>query len=1133
MKTLRRLVLLFFCFSFSTGLLASPGDLDPTFGPVGFIATSLSSGTDRAYAVARQPDGKIVAAGIRNGGANMAIVRYNPDGSLDSSFDGDGVVTIFSGNFNNEARAIAIQPDGKIVLAGTSVNGGNSLFTVVRLNSNGTLDTFFDGDGIFTESPGVAGLPNAIAIQNDGKIVTAGTIIVNFFFSDFSIVRLNTNGSYDTSFNGNGRTTVSIGTPASGSEDAATAVAIQPDGKIVAGGYSPFVTARDFSLARLNSDGSLDNSFDGDGRVQTTFGGSGQNEAINGIAIDGTGKIVAAGVASDGSVRGFAIARYNTNGSLDTTFSDDGRVITDMSGNGNSVGKGVAVQTDGKIVAVGYGISQIAIVRHNTDGSLDSTFSGDGKAFMSVYGSFATARGVVAAPNGELVLAGYAAKIGAIDEDFVFARFNSDGTPSTDLGVFGYVLTNPFNETSRSSSARSGVVQPDGKIVVGGNIIISSSESVGMIARYLSDGILDTSFASSSSSGQGIATVRVPGGIGTQELAGLAIQPDGKICATGTYETQSDAGLFVARFNSDGSVDTSFGGMNSGFKTISAIDGGGPGQDITVLPDGKILVAGATANIATQLVKFAVFKLNANGSVDTSFGSNGIATTSFSSSNDVAFSLAAQTDGKIVAVGASDFDLGSNSQIALARFNTSGTIDTSFGTGGKVTTEVGGFTDLAADIQLQADGKIVIGGVSCTDANCVGGNGLIFRYLLNGSLDPSFDNDGKVFVQPTISGSATSIFAIAIQPDSKIIGSGSVINPGTQSDVLIARYSSDGAPDSTFGANGIVSTDIGSSNQEGNSVSLQSDGKIVAVGSSAVGTRDDVAVFRYLGNQPQSLRRSPFDFDGDGKTDVGIFRPGAPNGAEWWYQRSSNSQVAAVQFGTSTDKIVPGDFTGDGKADIAFFRPSDGHWFVLRSEDSSFFAFPWGSSGDIPAPADYDGDGRTDPAVFRPSATTWFISNSGGGTSFVTFGISTDKPVMADYDGDAKADIAIWRAGPGEWWGRRSTNGSVFAVQFGTTSDRPVQGDYTGDGKADIAFWRPTDGNWFILRSEDSSFLAFPFGSSGDTPVPGDYDGDGRTDSAVFRPSNATWFLNRSTAGVAIQQFGLTTDTPIPSAFVP
>ncbi|MGB7201936.1 MAG: FG-GAP-like repeat-containing protein [Pyrinomonadaceae bacterium] len=279
--------------------------------------------------------------------------------------------------------------------------------------------------------------------------------------------------------------------------------------------------------------------------------------------------------------------------------------------------------------------------------------------------------------------------------------------------------------------------------------------------------------------------------------------------------------------------------------------------------------------------------------------------------------------------------------------------------------------------------------------------------------------------------------------------------------------------------------------------------------------------------------RTGFDFDGDGKTDVGIFRAGAPNGAEWWYQRSGNGQVAALQFGLGTDKITLGDFTGDGKTDIAFWRPTSGEWFVLRSEDSTFFAFPFGSNGDIPAPADYDGDGRTDAAVFRPTTTTWFISNSGGGTSILNFGLNGDKPVVADYDGDAKADIAIWRAGPGEWWGLRSTNGSVFAVQFGATSDRPVQGDYTGDGKADIAFWRPGSGNWFIIRSEDSSYFAFPFGSSGDIPVPGDYDGDGKTDSAVFRSSSATWFLNRSTAGVAIQQFGLATDTPIPSAFVP
>ena len=277
--------------------------------------------------------------------------------------------------------------------------------------------------------------------------------------------------------------------------------------------------------------------------------------------------------------------------------------------------------------------------------------------------------------------------------------------------------------------------------------------------------------------------------------------------------------------------------------------------------------------------------------------------------------------------------------------------------------------------------------------------------------------------------------------------------------------------------------------------------------------------------------RPGFDFDGDAKTDLSIFRP---SNGEWWYQRSSNGQVAALQFGLGTDKIVPGDFTGDGKTDIAFWRPSSGEWFILRSEDSTFFAFPFGSNGDIPAPADYDGDGRTDPAVFRPTTTTWFISNSGGsGVGILNFGLSTDKPVVADYDGDSKADIAIWRAGPGEWWGRRSTNGSVFAVQFGATSDRPVQGDYTGDGKADIAFWRPSTGFWFVQRSEDNSFFSFPFGTTGDIPVAGDYDGDGRQDAAVFRPSTATWFANRSTAGTLIQQFGLSTDTPVPSAFVP
>jgi cytochrome c peroxidase len=273
-----------------------------------------------------------------------------------------------------------------------------------------------------------------------------------------------------------------------------------------------------------------------------------------------------------------------------------------------------------------------------------------------------------------------------------------------------------------------------------------------------------------------------------------------------------------------------------------------------------------------------------------------------------------------------------------------------------------------------------------------------------------------------------------------------------------------------------------------------------------------------------------FDFDGDRKTDIGIFRP---NLGQWWYLRSFDNVAKAFEFGQSSDKIVPADFTGDGKTDIAFFRPSTGQWFVLRSEDNSFFAFDFGTNGDIPAPADFDGDGKADPAIFRPSNATWFILNSGGGTTIQQFGLNGDAPIVEDYDGDGKADLALFRPSESQWFYQRSTDLVVKGFQFGSSGDKAVPADFTGDGKADIAFWRPSSGEWFILRSEDNSFFAFPFGTNGDIPTPGDYDGDGTADAAVFRTSNNTWFLQRSTAGFTAVQFGIANDVPIPSAYTP
>src|SRR6185503_17308392 len=282
-------------------------------------------------------------------------------------------------------------------------------------------------------------------------------------------------------------------------------------------------------------------------------------------------------------------------------------------------------------------------------------------------------------------------------------------------------------------------------------------------------------------------------------------------------------------------------------------------------------------------------------------------------------------------------------------------------------------------------------------------------------------------------------------------------------------------------------------------------------------------------------RAAKYDFDGDHKSDISIFRPSA---GEWWYRKSSDGQTRAGQFGSSSDVITPGDFTGDGKTDLAFFRPAEGRWYVLRSDNDSDFAIQFGQAGDIPMPADFDGDGKTDAAVFRPSEGLWFILRSSDtGVTFAQFGTVGDQPVAADYDGDGKADIAIVRNIAGnirQWWIQRTTLG-IAVLNFGVTGDITVPGDYTGDGKADVAVFHPNSGQtpseWYILRSEDFSYFSFPWGQNGDVPVPADYDGDGKFEAGVFRPSDQTWYINQTTGGPLFLQFGLGTDKPIPSLY--
>ena len=426
-----------------------------------------------------------VDAATLNVTANVGLLGVNTAPSFVVDY---GKVTTDFGHID-QAYGVALQTDGKIVVVGTGLNG----WTLARYNSNGILDSTFDGDGKL--SPGIVGSAQDALQLPDGKILVAGTGYNNVNVFDFELVRFNSNGSVDTSFGGSGKTLTEFG-----SQDHGQSVALQSDGKILVAGYSGDFHTTDFAVARYNADGSLDTSFDGDGKLTTNFG---FREEAHSVKIQSDGKILVAGFSYDTQTftgENFAIARYNSDGSLDTSFDGDGKVTTDIFGNYDEA-QSMILQTDGKILVAGKAGSQFGLVRYNIDGSLDTSFGGTGKVFTS-FGFYADwGQSVSLQADGKILVAGMSASPDAYSCDFALTRYNADGSLDTTFDSDGKLTTN--FETGRNKQfgdwVYSVTVQTDGKIVAVGRAGTVNGQHDFALARYNPDGSLDTSFGGISS----------------------------------------------------------------------------------------------------------------------------------------------------------------------------------------------------------------------------------------------------------------------------------------------------------------------------------------------------------------------------------------------------------------------------------------------------------------------------------------------------------------------------------------------------------------------------------------------------------------------------------------------------------
>lgn len=392
----------------SSAVYEAKGITDTAFGSSGVITTSITGAPcyDKANALALQADGKILAGGSTNNGVTteFALVRYNANGTLDTGFSDDGVITTTIGNPNSAINALDIQADGKIVAAGFANMTGQYCFALARYTITGTLDTTFGTAGVTTTAIFTYAWANAVKVQTDGKIVVAGK--ANNGNQQFALARYTAFGALDDNFGVSGVATADIGT----ADDLAYALAIQPDGKILIAGHETHYGK--FALLRYNANGTLDSSFGTAGLASTLVGDGMDSGNGIGLVLQPDGKVLLAGHAYNGSDVDFALVRYTISGTADASFGGGDGVVTTTISSVYDYLYGAALQSNGKIVAcgitnVGSSLEDFVVARYNSDGALDTSFGGGDGLVISHVSQRDYPLSVLVQPDGLIVIGGY------------------------------------------------------------------------------------------------------------------------------------------------------------------------------------------------------------------------------------------------------------------------------------------------------------------------------------------------------------------------------------------------------------------------------------------------------------------------------------------------------------------------------------------------------------------------------------------------------------------------------------------------------------------------------------------------------------------------------------------------------